>query len=197
MKINNILDSTLDSKAKIRILRTLFKHPDREFTEREIANIINMSPNTVNLALKNLRKTNVFTYKRIGGTHSYKCNKDSVLFNLFSDIFKKESQIRKTLFETLKKDFESIGSCVIYGSYAKGEEEFDSDLDIMVIAKNKKKAEEKANKAADLILKRYSIVLSPIILTPKEFKLKSKKPFIKEALEHGIVISGKELDVYL
>ena len=98
MKLNNIMDDILDSKAKIRVLRTLFKHPDREFSEREVAKIINMSPNTVNLTLKNLRRTNIFIYKRIGKTHSYKCNRDSILFNILIDFFKKEVQIQKNLF---------------------------------------------------------------------------------------------------
>ena len=88
MKIHCILDDVLGSKSKIRILRLLFKYPEREFTEREIAEIINMSPNTVNLALHECRKTNIFIYKRIGKTHSYKCNSDSVLFSLFKDLFR-------------------------------------------------------------------------------------------------------------
>jgi predicted nucleotidyltransferase len=197
MKINNILDITLNSKAKIRILRFLLRYPTREFTEREISRLIKMSPNTVNLAFKEYRKTNVFHYKRIGKTHIYKCNKDSVLFSMFSELFKKELRIRKTLFEVLKKNFESIGSCVIYGSYAKGDEEFDSDLDILIVTDNKPKAEEKIDNVSEEILRRFSIVISPVILTSREFKLKSKKPFIKNALEHGILITGDDLEVYL
>ena len=87
MKLHNLLDDMLDSKSKVRILRLLFRFPEREFTEREIARMIKMSPNTVNLALNNLRKTNVFVYKRLGRTHSYRCDADSVLFPLFKMLF--------------------------------------------------------------------------------------------------------------
>ena len=81
----------------------MFKYPKREFTEREIANMINMSPNTVNLALKSLRTTNIFLYKQIGNTHIYKCNQNSILFNYFKNVFEGEKQIREALFKLLRK----------------------------------------------------------------------------------------------
>jgi predicted nucleotidyltransferase len=196
MKIQNIYDDLFNSKTKIRILRTIFKHPYREFSEREIAGIIDKSPNTVNKAFKDLRKTNVFQYKRIGRTHLYKCNQNSVLFKNISNFFKDEKQIRENLFSILQKNFEFIGSTVIYGSYAKGDEEFDSDLDILIITDNKPKAEEKIEKVSEEILKRFSIVISPVVFTSKEFKSKLKKPFLKNAIEHGILIAGKGLDTY-
>ena len=193
MKINNLLDDLLDSKAKIRILRIMFRYPFREFTEREIANQIDMSPNTVNLALACLRKTNVFIYKRIGRTHSYRCNQDSVLYNILKNLFEKENEIREKLFGIIQKNMESNGSCIIFGSYARGEEEFDSDLDVLIVTSNQEKAEEMINEASAEILNRFSIVVSPMILTKKEFKLKSKRTFIKKVLEQGIHVNGKEL----
>ena len=193
LKVHDLLDDILDSKAKIRILRMLFRYPGREFTEREIAQLIGMSPNTVNLALKDLRKTNVFLFKRIGRAHSLKCNRDSILFDIFSNLFKSEEQIKEALFDILQRNLVDIGSCIIYGSFAKGDEEFDSDLDILIVTKNKLKAEDHVNEASAEILQYFSIVVSPVILTEKEFKLKSKKPFIKKALETGILITGNDL----
>ena len=173
----------------------MFRYPYREFTEREIAKLIHMSPNTVNLALICLRKTNIFIYKRIGKTHSYKCNHDSALFNILKDLFKNEDQVRETLFGIIKNNIVSNESCIVFGSYAKGEEEFDSDLDVLIVTNNKKKAEEMINYASAEILNRFSIVVSPMILTKKEFKSKSKRTFIKKALEQRIHVSGKELKI--
>ena len=194
MKINYLLDDIMDSKAKIRILRTLFQYPVREFTEREIAHHIGMSPNTVNLALKDLRKTNVFLFKRLGRTHSFKCNRDSVLFNLFTNLFESEKQVKTELFYILQKNLKSIGTCIVYGSYAEGEEVFDSDLDVLIVTNKKSQAEEHLNEASAVILEAFSIVVSPVIFTIKEFKARSKKSFIKNALENGILITGRDLN---
>ena len=139
MKITHFIDDLFGSKSKIRILRIMFKYPNREFTEREIAKMINMSPNTVNLTLAELRRTNIFKYKRLGKTHSYQCNPDSILFIIIKDLFEKEHDVKESLFELLKKKFTFVRSCIIFGSYAVGQEEFDSDLDLLIISEDKSK----------------------------------------------------------
>ena len=190
MILHNLLDHMLDSKSKTRILRLLFHFPDREFTEREIARMIEMSPNTVNLALNDLRKTNVFIYKRIGRTHSYKCDADSVLFPIFKELFEQEQQIRDELLGLLKEELEGTGTCILFGSFARYEEEFDSDLDILIVTDNKDEAQGKIESLAEELLRRYSITLMPMLLSSKELADKRQKGFVKEALSEGKTIVG-------
>ena len=193
MKLHNILDDMMDSKSKVRILRLLFRFPQREFTEREIARMIRMSPNTVNLALNDLRKTNVFLYKRLGRTHSYRCDTDSVLFPLFKELFGQERQMRDELLTLLKEGLEGIGTCMLFGSFAREEEEFDSDLDILIVTENKDEAEGKTERLADELLRRFSISLASMIITPDELEKKRQKGFIKEAISEGRVIAGTSI----
>ena len=193
MKMHNILDVILASKSKIRILRLMFKFPKREFTEREIANMINMSPNTVNLALKSLRTTNILLYKHIGNTHIYKCNQDSILFNLIKNLFEGEKQIREALFKLLKERFSDVQSCIVFGSFAMELESFESDLDILIVSRNKEYTQDVLEKVSEEILESFGTVISPIIMTPKELKMNKNKPYIKKALSNGILITGKEL----
>ena len=196
MKLHNILDDMLDSKSKVRILRLLFRFPERDFTEREIAKMIKMSPNTVNLALNDLRKTNVFLYKRIGRTHSYRCDPDSVLFPLLEGLFKQERQMREDLITLLKEGLECVGTCILFGSFAREEEGFDSDLDILIVAKNKEKAKAISEHLAEYLSLRFSITLAPMIFSPGELKEKRQKRYIKEALSEGMIIAGKPATGY-
>ena len=193
MKLHNLLDDMLDSKSKVRILRLLFRFPEREFTEREIARMIKMSPNTVNLALNNLRKTNVFVYKRLGRTHSYRCDADSVLFPLFKMLFGQERQMRDELLTLLKKELEGVGTCILFGSFARYEEKFDSDLDILIVTDSKEKAQGKIESLAQELLLRYSITLMPMLLSYREFTEKRQKGFVKEALSEGKIIVGNPI----
>ena len=190
MKLHNLLDHMLDSKSKIRILRLLFRFPEREFTEREIARQIQMSPNTVNLALNDLRKTNVFIYKRIARTHSYRCDADSVLFPLFKELFEQERQMREELLTLLKNELKGVGTCILFGSFAREEERFDSDLDLLIVTENKDKTEEKVECLAEELLRRFSITLTPMILSSRELNEKRQKRFIKNALSEGKTIVG-------
>lgn len=190
MKLHNLLDDMLDSKSKTRILRLLFGFPGREFTEREIADMIGMSPNTVNLALRDLRKTNVFVYKRIGRSHSYQCDRDSVLFPLFTELFARERLAKDELMGLLKKKLKDIGTCILFGSFARGEEEFDSDLDLLIIADDKAQAKSITNDLEEELSRRFSITLTPLIFSRKEFASKRKENFIREALSEGKTIVG-------
>lgn len=193
MKIHHILDDMLDSKSKVRILRLLFRFPEREFTERDIAGMIKMSPNTVNLALSDLRKTNVFLYKRLGRAHSYRCDPDSVLYPLLKELFGQELQMREDLFTLLKEGLEGVGSCVLFGSFAREDEVFDSDLDVLIVAKDKEKAGMLADNLAEILSRRFSITLAPMIFSPEEFEEKRQKKFIREALSEGKVIVGTSI----
>ena len=190
MKLHNILNDMLDSKSKVRILRLLFRFPEREFTEREAARMIEMSPNTVNLALNDLRKTNVFIYKRIGRTHSYRCNTDSALFPLFKELFGQERQMRDELLGLLKEELKDIGTCILFGSFARYEEEFDSDLDLLIVTDNKEKVQKNIEHLAEKLLRQYSITLMPMVLSSREFAEKRQKGFVKEAISEGNIIVG-------
>ena len=188
MRIHNALDDLLGSKSKVKVFRFMFRYHEREFTEREVAEGIGMSPNTVNLALRDLRKTNVFVYKRIGKTHSYKCNDGSVHFPILERLFGQERELWDSLVETLKEKLNGSGTCILFGSFAKGKEEFDSDLDLLMVARDKSAAEELLAELAEDLRIRYSIVISPVVLTQDEMDEKKDLPFIKKALSEGIVI---------
>lgn len=194
MRVHDALDDMMDSRSKIRILRLLFRYPGKEFTEREMAEMIAMSPNTVNLALRDLRKTNVFAYKRLGRTHSYRCNKDSVHFAPLSALFDREREMWDSLVAALKEKLSGVVTCIIYGSFAEGKERFDSDLDLLVVARDKSAAEELLAELAEDLRIRYSIVISPVVLTQDEMNEKKDLPFIKKALSEGIVLVKGEGD---
>lgn len=85
--------------------------------------------------------------------------------------------------------------CILFGSFAREEEGFDSDLDILIVAKNKEKAKAISEHLAEYLSLRFSITLAPMIFSPEEIEENRQKKFIKEALSEGIVIAGKKLEI--
>jgi transcription initiation factor IIE alpha subunit len=140
--MHNWLEDLLDSKSKIRIIRTFFLYQGKDFTEREIAEFIEMSPNTVNLAMREIRKTNIFSFRKIGKAHAYRLNKSSALYEPLKDIIDGEKKTRKDMFDMIRNALKNSLSCVVFGSFARGEEEFDSDLDLLIIAQDKESIEK-------------------------------------------------------
>jgi predicted nucleotidyltransferase len=130
----------------------------------------------------------VFTYKRIGRSHAYRCNPDSIQYPIFADIFAKEEKIWLDMLEYLKDELTGIGTCILFGSFARSEENFDSDLDLLIVADDKKSAESRLSEISENILARFSVTVAPMIMNRQEFESKRRKGFIKQALSEGVVI---------
>lgn len=194
MKLHHLLDDLFGSRSKTRILRLLLKYPEREFTEREIASQIGMSQNTVNKALTDLRKTNAMSFRKIGRANVYIVNKNSVLFLFLRNIFKSESLLRKNMIKSLQLATSSFTSCILFGSFTQNAEGHDSDLDLLVIVEDKRKAKADLEKLKKDLLRGYNIPISIVLLTPYELINKWDAPYMKEARRNNVVISGKSLE---
>jgi predicted nucleotidyltransferase len=194
MRLHNWAESIFGTGSKIRVLRLLVKYPEREFTEREIADEIKMSPNTVNLALKELRNTNILVYRKIGRAQAYKCNTKSALYVSAKKLFESELEIKNHLIETIKKYLNKSISCIMFGSFVKGTESYSSDLDLLVITDKKDIMEPRVEKLRTEISEKFGTALSPLILTTKELLAQWNKEYIKRIVKEGILICGKKLE---
>jgi len=88
----------------------------------------------------------------------------------------------------LKQDY-NAQKVVLFGSYARGEENSDSDIDLFILAQTEKGFYRRiADVKKSIRHLRNGLPISPIVLTPKE--LDSRKSisdaFILEILEEGI-----------
>jgi predicted nucleotidyltransferase len=80
---------------------------------------------------------------------------------------------------------------IIFGSYARGEFNEDSDLDFLIIKKDTPyQGRDRARELRRLIKK--NIACDFLVYRPEEFeeRLKLGDPFIKSILEEGIIIYG-------
>src|SRR3989344_4190382 len=81
------------------------------------------------------------------------------------------SKVRIKLTRTLYKfKDKKIISLALFGSLAKGEEDFNSDIDLLIITKNKKLASQISEKCNLEIIDKFGNVLMPYILNKNEFK---------------------------
>jgi uncharacterized protein len=90
--------------------------------------------------------------------------------------------------ERLKKEYRAE-KVILYGSYARGEETEDSDLDLLVIAPTNERLFERMASVLEIVHDLYNgLPLSPIVLTSEEIeeRLKLGDQFVQEILEKGI-----------
>ena len=81
---------------------------------------------------------------------------------------------------------------ILFGSYAYGNVNFDSDVDLLIILDTKLKGAERQRLVSRLIRPR-PFPVDIIVKTPEEIRESRNRvdPFLNEILEKGIVLYGK------
>jgi uncharacterized protein len=90
--------------------------------------------------------------------------------------------------ERLKKEYRAE-KVILYGSYARGEATYDSDVDLFIIAPTNERFFQRMATVLGLVRDLYKgLALSPIVLRPEEVaeRLKIGDQFVQEILEEGM-----------
>lgn len=203
MKIHNPLDKLLNNEIKVKILRQLCK-TNEESSGRQIAKEISVSPAACHKALQELHQQKVLNFKNIGKTHIYSLNEKNILItNLIKPIFQQESGLPGAIYEVIKEAFisksEGITAAAVFGSVASKNEQSSSDIDLLIVVLNEKdktRIDEIINELNNNILKTHGNIVSPYVLTEKEFRTKyaNKLPVILNILNSHKLIYGKTLE---
>ena len=96
----------------------------------------------------------------------------------------------KRISERLKEKYDA-NTVILFGSYSRGEETEDSDIDLLVIAPSKERFFDRIASAKRLIRDlRDGLPVAPIVLTPEEAEKRRKigDQFITDILENGVNI---------
>ena len=106
-------------------------------------------------------------------------------------MFKKDTLAINKLRERLNiAENSSIKSIILFGSKVRGGDKKGSDIDILAIVKNRRKAENLIYEIASDILSKYYVDLSVITFSESEYKKCYKKGslFLREVEKEGRVI---------
>ena len=99
----------------------------------------------------------------------------------------------KLITEAIRKSLDPV-KIVLFGSYARGETDGDSDLDLAVIQKSLPKLGQKANIYLNLVKLGYDWKIEPDIhlFSEKDFsnKLKNGDLFVREISKGKVVYAG-------
>jgi len=92
--------------------------------------------------------------------------------------------------EILKEFIPMKAKIILFGSVAKGNYRYDSDIDIAIISKRKLK--KMAEKIADKVLLKYGKVVSLKFFDEDEFyrKIEERDPFVMEILKGKVIYDG-------
>jgi predicted nucleotidyltransferase len=167
-----------------------------DMTISEIIKRIDYSYERVNTALKSLVKKEIVKEKKVGKTLVYSLDLKSpyafgIGFNAYMlqkeiEFIKKHKNEFKAIKEIERNPY--VWGLILFGSYSKGLETKQSDIDIICIASKK----EKVKQFLDALRHKYNIKFTPVILPLHEFpNIKKDNPELWNDLKmYGIVFKG-------
>jgi predicted nucleotidyltransferase len=196
MLFRDYLGKILGSQVKIGILRALYKFPKKTFTTRELAKYIGASHSGIIKAIKNLEKMDVVRIESVGKAYQISLNEKSFITKNILKIFGVEKKTLEHLTSDLKNSFKGakIISLAIFGSIAKGSESPKSDIDLLIITRQKSEAEEKVSRLQRRFAEKYGNSIAPYIMVPEEFLAKKNTRLVKNIMRDHIFVSGKRLE---
>ena len=177
------------SEMHFKILNLFTKGFDKEYYIREVNRLVNISPRTAKLILEDLEAKAIIESKIRRKIKTFKLKKSSKEYLILTEQYKKivfleSNHLINEIVQNINKKIEGIG--IIFGSYAKGIQKKNSDLDIFIIGKYDKKIIKEQSKlfSIGIDVKNYSLdIFKEHILTD---------PLIKEVLNDHVIIKNAE-----
>jgi len=169
-----------------KMLTFFFNNPYTETHLREISRITQVSIFSVKMSVDYLVSLNLLMERKVGRMRYVKPNMDNLFFKYLKISFSIKKIIESALIEHLLQNIPGIFSIVLFGSVAKGEDDKNSDLDLLIIGQRTKKLN--FTKFENKIGRK----IKPIVMKWSEWKKESKKnkPFYLEVITAGIPLHG-------
>ena len=176
------------SRIRAKILGWLFTHPDESFFVRQMAMILEEDPTNVSREMARLEEMRILRSKRNGNLKHFQTNPECPFFNELKGLVLKTSGVAGRIRDSLDK-VAGIEFAFIYGSYAKGEEEGNSDVDLLIIGDvNMGRLDSHLGKLEKLLGREINYIL----YSRDEFKTKKKA---KDGFWTD-VLSGKKIMLF-
>ena len=191
MKFNTNIIMQMSSDAKVKIIHYVLKDGFR-MTGRELARICGVSHSMAIDTLKEFEEMNLVYNFRAGKSVVWMTKTDSYAYSIAKKLYDKKEEylpiehLKTMLIGSLPKGI--VKRAVLFGSVSRGEENYNSDIDLFVLVeseKNKKKMEEFLQDMSVKCGKLYGNVLGFYLLTEKEFAAKKNLAIIRN-VEKGI-----------
>lgn len=161
------------SKARAKILVEFMVNMKEKFYIRELERLLNIPVGNVRRELLKLEELGIVKSEKIGNAKFYSVDVDSPIYKSLRDIVVKTSGIPVLLSKEIVLNKNIIVS-FIYGSYAKGEFDNASDIDLFVLTKKNSKVFEEISENIDKLEKRFGREINIDMMKREEFIEKTK-----------------------
>ncbi len=181
----------LFSSTRAELLGLFFNNPDDRFYLREIARHIGKDAAGIKRELDNLVKLGLLAREKRGVQKYYFANKSSPVFSEMKGLVFKTTGVQGAMKASLSR-LKGVKAAFIYGSYAKGAEKEDSNINLMVVG------QANITELNDMVMgleEKLKRDIDYLVFDEQEYRKRkeTKDPFVREILKgKKIFLVGKE-----
>jgi predicted nucleotidyltransferase len=179
------------SRIRAKALGWFYTHTDESFFVRQLASILNEDSTNLSRELSNLEKTSILSSERKGNLKLFKANLQCPFFAELKVLVLKTIGVFGEIKSALGT-LDGIKHAFVFGSYAKGEENAQSDIDLMLVGDVDI---DKLDETMAELEKKLGRSINYLTFEGKEFAQKRKKKdgFLMGVLnEKKIMLIGDE-----
>jgi len=170
----------------IKFVEFFLINPYKEVYIRELAKKLKISPFATKKYADILLKENLILEEKEANLRYLKANMSNLFYKHLKISYNLKLLLESGLIDFLKNNITNVTSIILFGSLAKGEDSEESDIDILIIGKQKhlnlKNFEDKLKKEITLHFFSWS---------EWNDKAKEDHPFYYELISHGIPLYGE------
>jgi predicted nucleotidyltransferase len=184
----------LFTKNRAELLSLFFTNPDKFFYMQEIGRILNKKPGVFQRTLNNMTSEGILVSEYRANSRYFTVNKNNPIYKELKSIIFKTIGISGSIKQALE-ELKNLKLAFIYGSYAKNQENYLSDIDIIIIGNPD---EEILINKLDSLEKKLQREINYKIYSYNnlEKEITEKEPFIINILEdRKIMLVGSENEI--
>lgn len=193
MRFGNYLDKFLSKRSYVKLLRVLvLSPPTKEWSGREIARAARIDHTVANDSLHLFNEYGMVSMHRLGNANVYRVKADHLAVRQFRDLFEAEQWVKEKLKNKLAKACASnknILLATIYDGVARGRDNASSDIDFLVIVKEKEDLTELFREVGA----EFGNTVSPHVWTLRQLRTKQKLYLIRNIVKNGEHVYGIKL----
>jgi predicted nucleotidyltransferase len=166
IQANSLLRALFTSQARVAILKLLFLNAGNRYYLREIATLSRQPVQAVQRELERLERAGLIQSVVEGNRKYFHANRQSPVFTELRTLLVKTAGLGALLEEHVRRVPGEIFLAFLFGSYARGEDTSDSDIDLLVIGKVSARQLTQALRPAREQVARE---INPVVITESEF----------------------------
>lgn len=185
---NCSINWTIDKDEKMdinRLIEIFLEEPEKEFYVRELSRKLRKSPTTISKYLKELEKRRILKSEKKFNHLLFKAKTEREEFKQLKINYNLKKINESGIIDFLVKEFNEPKAIILFGSFAKGENIKESDVDLLVVTPLKK--EINIEKFEDELGHKVQLFL----FSDRELeKMKEKNKELLNSFINGITLHG-------